>query len=141
MFGFRTKSENNYVRNNDVVKYHAEVSKDFDTSAIKAVENYLCHFVKSVVTSAHHKERSIQKHIPDIPFGEYMKNGKCFEYKLVNGSLYRFAVRLEGKGSEDYISVFQPQRVGNKMEVVLITCYANNKNDNHRTLRVGKYAA
>ena len=124
-----------------MVKYHAEVSKGFDTSAIDEAKSYLQRFVNSVITSAHHKERSVEKHIPDIPFGEYMKYGKCFEYKLVNGSLYRFAVRLEGKGREDYISVFQPQLVGNKMEVVLVTCYANSKNDKHRTLRAEEYAA
>ena len=141
MLNFRTKNQNDHVHYNEVVKYHAEVSKDFDKSAIETVKDYLRGFVDSVVTSAHYKERSAQKHIVNIPFSEYMQNGKCFEYKLIDGSLYRFAVRLEGKGKEDYISLFQPQFVGKKMEVVLVTCYANDKNDNHRTLRAENYAA
>lgn len=139
---FRTKMENAKVRPEDVLKYHVEVSREFDEAEINKVKAYLRFATKKVIMTQHHANRQIRKRIPNIPFWKFMKMGKCFEYKMVDGSLYRLAIRLEGNAGEDYISVFQPQyNNDNELEVVVITCYANKKDDQHFTLRSNEYVS
>lgn len=137
---YRTYRENQFVPDEKVKKYHIEVSKDFDRKEMEKVQR---HLLQNAVMErcSHYVRRGYQKKIPPILFSQFMEKGKCFEYKLVDGQLYRFAVRYTEKKDRDYIAVFQPQYKLGILQVVMITCYANSKDDKHGTLRKGEYVA
>lgn len=82
-----TKSTERTMNSKEVVKYHVEVSKKFDKTATETVKEQLLLLVQSVVPTKHHHDRSEEKNIHEILFPEYMRNGQCFEYKMVNNAL------------------------------------------------------
>ena len=135
----RSAQQNFHVDQRSVNKYHAEVSRSFDVAGIAAVQERLGNGATKFRFTQHCKQRSAEKHIPMISCERFLKEGKCFEYKLVGERLFRFAVRLVGK-IRDYVAVFQPQvRNDGQVEVVVVTYYANSKDDQHRTLRTEEY--
>lgn len=68
------------------------------------------------------------------------KYGKCFEYKIVDDKyLYRLAIRVYGDVF-DTIYIIQPIYYSEGIFLRLITCYTNNKDDNHITLNKKRYA-
>lgn len=136
----RTKAENFFVDYDSVKKYHNVASADFATQEIKKLMHYLAQNTECVHTSFHQRLRRSEKSIPFIPFKDYMEKGTCFEYKVIGNTLFRLAVRIEGEYDEDFISVFQPQwNSKNQLEVVIITSYANNRYDSHKTLKKKEY--
>ena len=131
----------NFVYENDVTKYHREL-KGFKGIEIFKIQKYLLNNCKIFFSSFHFLERKEEKNIPDIEVKELLKHGSCFEYKLVEGNkLYRFALRFSGNKDKDYVFVLEPfVKTNGETQVKFITCYANYKNDVHRSLRTSNYA-
>ena len=134
----RHAERNLHVNPTLIDKYHTEVSKSFNTAWLKNIQQYLHKGMTKFRFTKHCNDRRIEKHIPLISTEKFIEEGVCFEYKLIQNTLYRFAVRLMGK-LQDYVAVFQPEWKNGKLELVVVTYYANDKNDNHRTLRRWEY--
>ena len=137
--------KNRLVQECQISKFHMEL-ENFDANNIllaqktflkrHCVVSYIPHFIR----------RRYEKCIPEADIKDILKYGCCFEYKLVNGALYRMAFRVSGEkinGNKilDYIFIIEPY--GNpkngEVEIRFITCYANRKSDTHRTLRIAQY--
>ena len=133
------KAEENYAVNQSRInKYHVDISSSFNTDWIKKFQQYINDGLVKFRFSGHCRQRRIEKNIPIIACEKFIREGICFEYKLIDDTLYRFAIRLAGKVM-DYIAVFQPQIRNGKLEMVVITYYTNDKNDFHSTLREWEY--
>ena len=137
-FKTRTAEENHYVNQSLVNKYHRDISSSFNVSWIEKFQQYVSKGLVKFRFTEHCRQRSIEKKIPFISCENFIKDGVCFEYKLIGDTLYRFAVRFAGE-VKDYIAVFQPQLRNGFLEMVVITYYTNDKNDYHSTLRTWEY--
>ena len=130
----------NFVYENDVTKFHREI-KGFKGIEIFKIQKYLLNNCKIFFSSFHFLERKEEKNIPDIEVKELLKHGSCFEYKMVGDKLYRFALRFSGNKDKDYVFVLEPfVKTNGETQVKFVTCYANYKNDVHRSLRTFNYA-
>lgn len=135
----RKAEQNRSVNPSHVNKYHVDLSINFDTTWLEEFQKHLNEGSVNFHFTKHCKERNAERRIPIIPCEKFLREGTCFEYKTIGDTLYRFAIRLIGK-FKDYVAVFQPQIYKGKLEMWVVTYYANNKNDTHFTLRTWEYA-
>lgn len=125
-----------------ITKYHITNDNFKEDDLIKTKAYIKTHYEWVEVTE--HFERSYE----DIgakfklhPLWFILKNGKCFEYKLIYGKyLYRMAIRVEGN-LFDTIYVLEPVYLPDgSIFISLVTVYTNDPTDEHDTLDVSKYA-
>ena len=130
-----------YYCDSEISKYHI-VNDNFKESEIIKIKAYIkTHY--SLVEVTEHFERSckdIGEGFKLHPLWYILKNGKCFEYKLIYDKyLYRMAIRVEGS-HYDTIYVIEPVYLPDgSIFISLVTVYTNSPTDEHQTLDTSKY--
>ena len=59
---------------------------------------------------------------------------------MIRGMLYRLSIRMEAKNKKDYIYVIEPKFIDeSNIRVTFVSCYTNNRYDEHDTLNIEEY--
>ena len=119
-----------------ISKYHI-TQPAFSIGDVAKVKVAMKNDTKLVAFTSHCEERIKEKRIHTHSLytilGEH--TSRVFEIKLVDGALYRFAVRVSTEGSLfDTTYVIQPRYFNGGYILTIITVYKNNRDDLHFTL-------
>ena len=119
-----------------ISKYHI-TQPAFSIGDVAKVKVAMKNDTKLVTFTSHCEERIKEKgiHIHSLYtiLGEH--TSRVFEIKLVDGALYRFAVRVSTEGSLfDTTYVIQPRYYNGNYFLNIVTVYKNRKDDLHFTL-------
>ena len=136
-----TSNAKKLIPESDIVKHHIELS-GFDNIDIMKMKTYLMLNIADISWTEHFRDRCDEKHIPFVQTWKVLKFGKCFEYKEVDGELYRLAIRVSIPHYyyEDCIFVIQPEiNEDGTVNIKYITAYKNKKEDTHVTLNAKRY--
>lgn len=126
-------------RTGEIVRFHVSLD-GFDKAVVTAAVALMRSRLAFVRTSPHFCEREVQKGVRRPRLEDVLAHGKCFEYKLSNGRLYRMAFRVAGSHGKDACYVIQPGLTRNgKVGVLFVTGWLNASDDHHATLRKGAY--
>ena len=125
----------------EVQKFHNSF-ESFDSKRIMETIRRIKFNLGNVSKSTHFEQRCAEKEVPVLSVWKVLTFGKCFEYKMHRGLLYRFAIRISGTYRKDFIYVLEPRILRDgKIGVRFVTAYANNKWDSHKTLKKANYTS
>ena len=125
------------LREEDRISQYHITQPAFSIGDVAKVKVAMKNDTKLVTFTSHCEERIKEKriHIHSLYtiLGEH--TSRVFEIKLVDGALYRFAVRVSTEGSLfDTTYVIQPRYYNGNYFLNIVTVYKNRKDDLHFTL-------
>ena len=124
----------------DVVKKYHISQPTFDIDDVYKIKSVIRRKTTKIVSTEHFKEMQKERNIPLYPIYTIMKYGRVFEIKMIRGMLYRLSIRMEAKNKKDYIYVIEPKFVDeSNIRVTFVSCYTNNRYDEHDTLNIEEY--
>ena len=125
---------------NDVVeKFHIS-QPTFDLDDVYKVKSLIRRHTTKITSTEHFKKMQKERNIPLLPIYTIMKYGRVFEIKTIRGMLYRMAIRIQYHNNKDIVYVIQPTFNDlNNVHVKFISCYKNNRWDEHLTLNMKEY--
>lgn len=125
---------------NDVVKKYHISQPEFDLDDVYKVKSLIRRHTSKIISTEHFKTMQHERNIKLLPIYTIMKYGRVFEIKTIRGMLYRMAIRIKYHNNKDIIYVIEPRFIeANNVEVRFISCYKNNRNDEHSTLNMKEY--
>lgn len=92
---------------------------------------------KDLVFSKHASERAIEKQVI-VPKSMEIRAGEVVEAELIDGKVTKLVVRRPLNATKDFVLVLVPK---DRNTWTVVTCWLNNKEDTHKTLKKDRLSA